>query len=436
MGSGQLVEFGPERVREGGAFVYSQLNPGTQITSAPLCSGWTRGRVHSYAPARTMTTAQRSDAVAVSRPASENIRFIAVLRGAAALLVVWDHLGATWPEYDGKTWAVVKYVREGINTPFGIIQDFGWLGVSIFFLVSGFVITYVAQRETRTSFGVKRAFRILPPLWVSIGLILLLDWVLTAIHVAGSEGTFTFGQVLRSMVLLNYFLPRLATINGVGWTLAIEVAFYFLTFVFIGLVRKSPKTTLCVNLAIVMSVLLVRHGLGATGAYLVTDVSYIPILLLGQVMYFRWSGRVGNRAFALFSALALFEFVYGAKEVTVQFYAPGNSYGVSLLYAYAIFVGALLLDANAKLPYSRPIKFYSECSYSLYLVHGAIGFFVLYVLTPYLPLTICIIIAIAVASVTAWVLHLFIEKPSQRLARRMLRVQWKERAKRLIYGPT
>jgi peptidoglycan/LPS O-acetylase OafA/YrhL len=57
-------------------------------------------------------------------------------------------------------------------------------------------------------------------------------------------------------------------------------------------------------------------------------------------------------------------------------------------------------------------------------------------LTPYLPLTICIIIAFAVASVTAWVLHLFIEKPSQRLARRMLRVQWKERAKRLIYGPT
>ena len=238
-----------------------------------------------------MTTVQRSDAIAVSRPAPQNVRFIAVLRGAAALLVVWDHLGATWPEYEGKTWAVVKYVREGINTPFGIIQDFGWLGVSIFFLVSGFIITHVAQRETRTSFGVKRAFRILPPLWASIGLILLLDWVLTVIHVAGSEGTFTFGQVLRSMVLLNYFLPSLATINGVGWTLAIEVVFYFLTFVFIGLVRKSPKTTLCVNLAIVMSVLLVRHGLGATGAYLVTDVSYIPILLLGQVMYFRWSGR-------------------------------------------------------------------------------------------------------------------------------------------------
>jgi peptidoglycan/LPS O-acetylase OafA/YrhL len=357
-----------------------------------------------------------------------------VLRGAAALLVVWDHLGATWPEYDGRSWATVKFVREGINTPFGIIQDFGWLGVSIFFLVSGFVITFVAQRETRTSFGVKRAFRILPPLWASIGLILLLDWILTAIHVAGSEGTFTLGQVLRSMVLLNYFSSS-ATINGVGWTLAIEVVFYVLTFAFIGLVRKSPKTTLCVNLAIVLTVLLVRHGLGATGAYLVTDVSYIPILLLGQVMYFRWSGRIGNRAFALFSAVALFEFVYGAKEVTVQFYPPGNSYGVSVVYAYAIFVGALLLDANAKLPYSRPIKFYSECSYSLYLVHGAIGFFVLYCLIPYLPLTVCIIIAFAVASVTAWVLHLFVEKPSQRLARRLLRVQWKDRAKRLGAHP-
>lgn len=89
---------------------------------------------------------------------------ISLLRAIAALMVVYDHLFCIVPlRHFGSAAFPAPVVQEYISTPLGIIQDFGWLGVAIFFLVSGFIISHVAMRENRVEFIVKRVFRIYPP---------------------------------------------------------------------------------------------------------------------------------------------------------------------------------------------------------------------------------------------------------------------------------
>ena len=95
-----------------------------------------------------------------------------MFRGAVVLLVMWDHLVGGWLDTNHRSWVPLQDVRNYVNTPTGIIQDFGWLGVVLFFLVSGFIITHVGRRESRLEFSVKRLLRIYPPFIFSILLII------------------------------------------------------------------------------------------------------------------------------------------------------------------------------------------------------------------------------------------------------------------------
>ena len=105
------------------------------------------------------------------------IPFIHLLRGIAALLVMWVHLGLWYPAEHGYTWWAAGVWRDGLVAPLHLYQDGGHLPVLLFFLVSGFIITHVSLKETRLEFVVKRLFRLAPPLLLA----LLLMWLAVAI---------------------------------------------------------------------------------------------------------------------------------------------------------------------------------------------------------------------------------------------------------------
>ena len=173
---------------------------------------------------------------------NEEISFIALLRGVACLLVVWDHLAGIWLDSAGKTWLPLTLVREYVTTPLAVIQDFGFFGVVLFFFVSGFIITHVAQRESQLAYVIKRLFRIYPPLVLSIIAIYVTE--LVYLHITGSllEGAAipSARSLFLAMTLTNYFTVPQVVINGVAWTLAIEVTFYALMFCLLPFVKKAP----------------------------------------------------------------------------------------------------------------------------------------------------------------------------------------------------
>lgn len=353
---------------------------------------------------------------AAQQPATEGVdrrffAFLTLLRAIAVLMVVYDHFGAIWPEANAMSWAPNRFIRTWINDPMAIIQDFGFLGVVIFFLISGFVITHVAQRESRYEFAVKRILRIYPPLIASILLIVAITLIRGGVLLSWKQYIFSF-------TLLNYIRAPGYVVNGVAWTLVIEMLFYLGVFAVIPLLKRHAGIGSAVLIAATWLVIWQARSFGASFFLLAASVAYVPFLLQGQLIYLRWAKKLSTVHYAILAVATYGVTVFGIRTIHTTFLPADNSYMVSFGYAFLVFVVGLLLEAIIRIP--PFIKFTSDISYSLYLFHGIVGFLVLDALAHRTNLTFAITIALFVAYFTAYVSHRWIERPSQNLARRII----------------
>lgn len=145
-------------------------------------------------------------------PKSGKLNGVEALRGIAAMLVVARH--ATF------------ILATHFPAPFGSFWEFGRAGVDFFFVLSGFIITYVhlsdiGHPRTFPSFWVKRLLRIYPVYWIITALFGLL------LFLSPTPGRLeqNFAHIVFSALLM----PETADpILEVGWTLRHELLFYTL----------------------------------------------------------------------------------------------------------------------------------------------------------------------------------------------------------------
>lgn len=97
----------------------------------------------------------------------------------------------------------------------------GWVGVQIFFVISGFVIAFSACGKNARRFVRGRAERLYPAAWICATVTLLLSVE------TGHDDAGTGADYFRSMLLL----PVGPWVSGVYWTLAVEMSFYGLVAV-------------------------------------------------------------------------------------------------------------------------------------------------------------------------------------------------------------
>ena len=95
----------------------------------------------------------------------------------------------------------------------------GWIGVQFFFVLSGLVIARTALRSSALAFGLKRAIRILPALWICATISLVVVAVTTR------DWPTYFPDWLRTITLF----PKGPYIDGVVWTLVVEAIYYAAT---------------------------------------------------------------------------------------------------------------------------------------------------------------------------------------------------------------
>ena len=159
------------------------------------------------------------------------LKFNPVLHGfraIAALAVVLFHWGSSigfFPELRQQLSVTV------FNTAWdlGMVLDFGWLGVPVFFVLSGYLLTtQLLHRglgvERVKRFWLRRALRIYPAYWLQLLVLLIL-----ASRFSFMPQLTTSGDIARH-VLLWINLPPWMTLpmNSVWWTLPVELGFYLL----------------------------------------------------------------------------------------------------------------------------------------------------------------------------------------------------------------
>lgn len=349
---------------------------------------------------------------------------IALVRAAAALLVIYDHFLGVWPEHNNIQWVPAMIVDRWFFTPLQLMQHGGALAVAMFFMVSGFIIVHVGMRESPRAFAIRRALRIYPPLWVSMVALLVAYGI--ALHVSDADlGGYSVSIALResnplphilAAATLGNYLIGTTPINGVAWTLIIEVLFYVSVFLLLPLLKKRPRVGILVAFAVLgLSQIVAKAGV----VIFLTAVNlvFVTYLFLGTLVYLRWAKRIGSGFFVVATAAFWGLFLWGLAKLVIQPPWTLAGYGVSYAFAWFVFVTLLLVDRHIRLD---PITaFFSRISYSLYLNHGGLGILALTLLYPRIGYPASLAFAFAAVVAISAASYQWVELPSQRLARRL-----------------
>ncbi|MDB5429037.1 MAG: hypothetical protein JWP35_153 [Caulobacter sp.] len=156
-------------------------------------------------------------------PKAAPILGLDLVRFAAAMMVVLYHLAF-------KAWATPDdLLRQLLGGPSSLpagwgVSWFGWVGVQVFFVISGFVIAWSAERATPRLFLRGRIARLVPGMWAaaSLGALILLAW-------GGAPG----GVAVLWLKSLTFY-PLGPWIGGQFWTLPIEACFYGLVLLLLA----------------------------------------------------------------------------------------------------------------------------------------------------------------------------------------------------------
>ena len=274
---------------------------------------------------------------------------IDALRGVAAVAVMAFHY----------TFKYDELYHFAVKPPIQV--EYGYLGVNLFFVISGFVIFMTLDRtRVPLDFVVSRASRLFPAYWTAI----ILTTVVTHwLGLPGKEVSWAVAFLNFPMIQQLFSIPL---VDSVYWTLLVELLFYalaFSLFVTHSLHRVFPVLSALLALRLV-------YWASATFAHvdlpwrisqlLILDA--IPFFALGIVAYRQTrdpSGRRGgNITMAVFAIVVL---------------AATDSPLIALVGA-GCFV-AVWLAAAGRLPFLqlRPFVWLGTISYPLYLLHENIG---------------------------------------------------------------
>ncbi|MGJ8559261.1 MAG: acyltransferase family protein [Litorimonas sp.] len=343
------------------------------------------------------------------------------LRGVAALLVVLFHSAAIWRELVG---------TDGFTGPW----DQGWAGVDLFFVISGFVMVWVAGDRAAgiriaARFCWDRVTRVYPLWWVFCSLMAL--YFMLAYGQPASPATHTpdtaWGMFARSLLLWPQGeFPVLA----VGWTLIYELAFYGL----FGLLLLIPAKWRPLGLIFWGAILLYRwnfapadSGLPSSWSMTLADQLCLEFLIGAAVAYFLKAVRIPSVLALAILAIGVAAFIAAMIFVSGL---DGESLNRSRVIAFGLPSGVILLGVIGwEMSGSRSIAGWlrriGDASYTLYLSH----FLVLLVLkrvfvqiglftgVSALSMAGFMIVGLLASVIASLILYRLIERPLLRLTR-------------------
>jgi peptidoglycan/LPS O-acetylase OafA/YrhL len=265
------------------------------------------------------------------------------------------------------------------------VAEGGWIGVDVFFVLSGFLITALLLNEHDANgqfsipkFYVRRIFRLVPAYWAFI--LILVVWA--AIWRSGAFGSWSSEAVKSATYQMNFFDINHFPQIGIGqtWSLAIEEQFYLvwplLLLVGLKFVSRRVFTGLVVIgilASFVATVIMAHHGVSYRRLYYGLDTNALP-LLVGCLAGILYTGGYVRKMSAQLSAFIPFVtvvvlalFLISVPEQSEWAY-EGPIQLVSLLTAATVFAILLNPDAWAAKILAHPwVVFIGLISYSLYL---------------------------------------------------------------------
>lgn len=365
----------------------------------------------------------------------ENRRMLHIdsIRGVAALLVAYMHISGTFVRQFPSISANGTMLYDIAN-----YLDFGRIGVIAFFAISGFVICNSLKgnrAQGSKKFLISRTFRLFPAFWVSLLGAVLVMYVLNGRPV-------NYDQVIANISMIPSVLG-FAPVQGLYWTLEVELIFYLLCYLLFlcGGINKP----VCLFLAIVLLMAcywwVLKHK--PYGQYLADNLAphwriltlHLSIMFLGGLYRIYYDGQqkftivLGCRVPILVLVIAACGIIfYRSFQVLEQGIIRDSlihfKQGISYLLGIALFfVGAQFIRIQGAV-----FVWLGKISYSLYLLHPVVFYFVVWLLRQYgsdydhyhlsVYIVVCLLVSIALSSLVYWL----VEKPCVQLSKQLTRM--------------
>ncbi|CAM1367289.1 Acyltransferase 3 [Tenacibaculum litopenaei] len=306
----------------------------------------------------------------MNTPDTNRVYQIDLFRFIAALSVVLYH-------YLFRSWAG----NIDSNLDFYILGSFfkyGYLGVDLFFIISGFVIALSIQHRSITRFAISRISRLYPVYWVCVTLSFLV------ITFFGGEN---YNVSIREFIVnLSMFQNYLGTknVDGVYWTLFVEMKFYLFTIGMYLLVNKLHKVNFDYLLIFwsVITILNIPFG----HLYLMKKINYyfivewMPYFIAGMTFYQIYSQRNLSIKYVLILLISLGTSIHYA---ILRLPSLESSYKISfspliVVAIICVFYIIMLMVSTHKMQKINSSIFIKlgVLTYPLYLIHQNIGFII------------------------------------------------------------
>lgn len=318
------------------------------------------------------------------------------LRVIALVMILYDHLGGFY----NPNWILKKVLDFFFAVPLNIIQDFGGFGVSLFFLISGFLFTYNANYKNEGKKTLRKIAKIYIGCLMAFFMFYILQrlvWLVEATY----WSQFSLRQWAESVTLVGYFTGNGEVINGTTWFLIPLFLFYILRIGYAGIHEKIRVEwnilILELVIALIMTILKVFHFPVSSVLVFV----YMPVagMILGEFLRedSKLSIRKGSVLFLInYICMTACIWVFARQYHDTSFYLVSFIYSVTLIVLFEVF--------DDKFKQNIIISFLCKISLSVYLVHMTFGSFLLTVFSfVHIPFTISFIMTISIVFALSYV---------------------------------
>lgn len=330
---------------------------------------------------------------------SERMGSLDLLRLVAALAVVCFHyffrashtpplLVNGYPELD----------------PFAI---YGYMGVSLFFLISGFVIAWSAEGRNWTEFALARFARLYPGFLVCMTITFIIQFLARDPNLPYDPMTWVANLIIVAPALNKPFM------DGVYWSIVFEIIFYgwIAIALFFGVFSRWKLQIVATWLLISVINETVIHSMAL---HMLFATQYAPFFAAGILAQHMVAKGASTEALVLLGAAFLLSCQYlpieaGWMQENYGFSLPFSKLLIANIVVFALFGGALLL--RHRIAPSPLVLVLGGLTYPLYLLHQHIGMLGLNALSPTVGRWPALAIVLAVVLSASFVVSFYFEKP-------------------------
>lgn len=327
---------------------------------------------------------------------NSRVNEIDLLRFFAAFAVVFFHY--SFRGYAADSMSIMPYP---LLAPY---SKYGYLGVHLFFIISGFVILMTAAKGGVRSFFVSRVVRLYPAFWTCC----TVTFVVTVI-IGGSSYSASFGQYFVNMTMLSEFF-NVKSIDDVYWSLFVEIKFYIFIVILLT-IGKINKIQSILIFWILISIILEIFPVYKIKYLLIANWS--TYFIAGSIFFLIWSNGASMTRIALVGVswiLAMVQLTRGVARFERHYNTDLDT--VIVCGIVTLFYLAMFLISFRKTGFVGRCRwvFVGSLTYPLYLIHQNIGFMIFNRMYPGVDPHILFWTVIFGAIAAAFCVHHFIEK--------------------------